>query len=151
MSEKWSIFWRRLAAASYDLLLVLALLMVLTGLVFLARRGNPFEPASIWYRGLLLTGWWAYFAVSWIHGGQTVGMRAWRLVLARDNGPLPGLGRATLRFLVAWISALAAGLGFLYSLIDADGLTWHDRISGTRLSLEPRSTQSQDGNRRHHQ
>ena len=150
-TEKLSIFWRRLAAASYDLLLVFALLMVLTGLVFLARRGTGFDPTSAWYRTLLLTGWWAYFATSWTLGGQTVGMRAWRLILRRDNGQLPGLALATLRFFTAWISALIAGLGFLYALIDRDGLTWHDRISGTRLALATRSPKAQHGNHRNRQ
>ena len=65
--------WRRLASIAYDLVLVTALLMVLTGLVLVARRGSAFDPQSLWFRIALLTSWWAYFAWSWTRGGQTVG------------------------------------------------------------------------------
>jgi len=135
---------RRLASISYDLLLVTALLMVLTGLVFLSRGGNAFNPQSAWFRLWLLTGWWAYFSWSWASGGQTVGMRAWRLVLRRRNGTAVGLGFATLRYFAAWVSGLALGLGFVWCLIDRDGLTWHDRLSGTMLVRRPKLSKPED-------
>jgi len=128
-------FWRRVVSMLYDLLLVIALLMVLTGLVFGARRGNAFDPQSLWFRLLLVTGWWAYFAWCWTHGGQTVGMRAWRLVLTHRDGTAVGLAAASLRFLCAGFSALAVGLGFAWILFDRDRLAWHDRLSRTELRL----------------
>jgi uncharacterized RDD family membrane protein YckC len=129
---------RRLASIAYDLLLVTALLMVLTGLVFAARGGIAFEPQSLWYRLLLLTACWAYFVWSWTSGGQTVGMRAWRLVLTDRDGSTVGLTAATVRFLAGWVSTLALGLGFIWSLIDRDRLAWHDRISRTGLVVRPK-------------
>ena len=33
----------------------------------------------------------------------------------------------------AWLSLLALGLGYLWVWIDPQGLSWHDRLSGTRL------------------
>jgi uncharacterized RDD family membrane protein YckC len=143
--------WRRLAAASYDLLIVIAVLMLVTGVVILARGGTAFDPASTWFRLLLLTAWWAYFARSWTHGGQTVGMRAWGIELVDTHGGSAGLGAATLRFLVAWLSALALGLGFLLSVVDRERRTWHDRLSGTRLVRKPGSAEPQHGNHRHEQ
>ena len=143
--------WRVLAAIAYDLLLVLAQLMLVTGLVLAARGGEAFEARSIGFRGLLLTAWWAYFAWSWTHGGQTVGMRAWRLVLTRHDGSAVGLGAATLRFFGAGLSALCAGLGFAWRLIDRDGLTWHDRLSGTAVALKPRLAQADQGHERQQQ
>lgn len=126
--------WRRLAAAAYDLLLVLALLMVMTGLVILARAGKAIDAGSAWFQALLLLTWWLYFAWSWTHGGRTIGMRAWRLVLANDTErQTVGWQRASLRFLSAWLSAIPAGLGFLWSIADRDRLAWHDRLSGTSL------------------
>jgi uncharacterized RDD family membrane protein YckC len=130
--------WRRLAAAAYDLLLVLALFMVLTGLVILARGGLRIDPGSAWFQSLLLAGWWLYFAWSWTHGGQTVGMRAWHLVLTTPDSGTVGWRRATLRFVGAWLSTLPAGLGFLWSVIDRDGRAWHDRLSRTSLRYRPR-------------
>lgn len=139
--------WRRLAAAVYDLLVVVAILMVLTGLVLAARAGSPFDPRSVWFRGLLIVGWWAYFAWSWTHGGQTLGMRAWRLDLVRRDGAAVSLWQATLRFAGAWLSVAAAGLGFLWVLVDRERLAWHDRFSGTELALARSSAQPQNGER----
>jgi len=139
--------WRRLAAAVYDLLVVVAILMVLTGLVLAARAGSPFDPRSVWFRGLLIVGWWAYFAWSWTHGGQTLGMRAWRLDLVRRDGAAVSLWQATLRFAGAWLSVAAAGLGFLWVLVDRERLAWHDRFSGTELAFARSSAQPQNGER----
>jgi uncharacterized RDD family membrane protein YckC len=142
---------RRLASIAYDLLLVAALLMVLTGLIFAARGGRPFDAQSLWFRVMLLTACWAYFAWSWTSGGQTVGMRAWRLVLTRRDGSPVDLGQATVRYLAGWLSMLAAGLGFLWSLVDRDRLAWHDRLSKTTLALKPKSAQASDSQQRDEQ
>ena len=130
--------WRRLAAVTYDMLALFALLMLLTGLVLAARRGEAFDSQSIWFRLLLLTGCWAYFTWCWTHGGVTLGMRAWRLVLVRRGGDAVTLGAATVRFFAGILSAAALGLGFLWSLIDRDRLAWHDRLSQTELLRTPK-------------
>jgi uncharacterized RDD family membrane protein YckC len=137
--------WRRLAAVTYDMLALFALLMLLTGLVLVARRGEDFDSQSIWFRLLLLTGCWAYFSWCWTHGGVTLGMRAWRLVLIRRGGGPVTLGAATVRFFAAVLSALALGLGFLWSLIDRDRLTWHDRLSRTELLRTPKLAKPDHG------
>jgi uncharacterized RDD family membrane protein YckC len=142
---------RHLAAMVYDLLIVLAVLIMLAGLALFVRAGNPVDPQSLPFRLLLITGWWAYYTWSWTHGGQTVGMRAWRFVLRREDGRPVGPGRASLRFVTAWVSALAAGLGFLWRLVDAGQLTWHDRLSGTRLELEPGLSETKHRKQRHDQ
>jgi uncharacterized RDD family membrane protein YckC len=130
--------WRRLAAMTYDGLLVAAVLFVLTGAVIAARGGRTIGPGSLWYQALLLTACWLYFAWSWTHGGQTVGMRAWRLyVLAADDKAVDWRS-ASRRFVAAWFSALPLGLGFFWAWLDPAGLTWHDRLSRTRLVHRPR-------------
>jgi len=35
----------------------------------------------------------------------------------------------------AYLSALALGLGYLWILLDPDRLSWHDRLSSTRLVI----------------
>jgi uncharacterized RDD family membrane protein YckC len=143
--------WRRLAAACYDLLLVFALLMVLTALVIAARRGAGVAPGSAWFQILLACAWWLYFAWSWTHGGQTVGMRAWHLVLIDRTGENVSWGQAGIRFAVALLSTLAFGLGFLWALVDREGQTWHDRAAGTRLKYRPVSLQPYQGQGGHDQ
>lgn len=129
--------WRRLAAIAYDGLLVAALLFVLTAAVIAARGGRTIGPGSHWYQALLVAAAWAYFGWSWTHGGQTVGMRAWRLHIVRTDGGPVDWPAATLRFAAAWLSALPFGLGFAWSWLDPERRTWHDRLSRTRLEHRP--------------
>ena len=65
-------------------------------------------------------------------------MRAWRLRLVRADGGEPRLGDALLRLACALVSLAPAGLGLWWTLIDSEGLAWHDRWSRTRLVLVKR-------------
>ncbi|MBN1238719.1 MAG: RDD family protein [Gammaproteobacteria bacterium] len=124
---------RRLAALAYDLLLLAGVLFVFTLLVLFARGGREIAPGTWWFDVGLVAVCAAFFVWFWTHGGQTLGMRAWRLKLvARDGGPV-GLGQALGRFGAAIVSAAPAGLGFWWSLLDRERSCWHDRWSGTRL------------------
>jgi len=142
--------WRQLATLCYDGLIVIGLLLTVTAAILIARGGNSFDPQSLWFRLALVATVWAYFSWSWTHGGQTVGMLAWRLRLTAADGTPAGLGAASLRLLGACLSAALFGLGYLWCLIDPAGRTWHDRISGTRLVYLPlRLAQAQDRDHRH--
>jgi len=140
------LLWRLLAMI-YDALPVLALWM-LAGTVFTlaytfsghAQRENiaPFSAWQwlLWAVCWAITGWYA--TASWRRGGQTLGMRPWRLKLeSRDGTPLRR-GQLWLRFAVATLSLLLGGLGFWWALVDRQRLTWHDRASATRLLRMPK-------------
>lgn len=124
---------RRLASIVYDGLLLLGILMVATALVLpltggeAIKPGNPFFSSYLFFICFLFYGWF------WTHSGQTLGMRAWKIRVQQPNGADITWSQALLRFLVAIISWLALGLGFLWVLIDPEKLTWHDRFSGTEL------------------
>ena len=132
---------RRVAAMLYDGLLILALLFLST-LPFIAIRGG--DPVEIGdnrlYQIVLALVIYAFFVGFWIRSGRTLGMQSWRLQLETADGDKPSIGKATLRFLVAIVSWSAFGLGFLWQLWDKDNLTWHDRISGTRIVYYPKET-----------
>jgi uncharacterized RDD family membrane protein YckC len=66
-------------------------------------------------------------------------MQSWGLRIEAANGEPPTLAVASLRFVAALLSWLPAGLGFIWSLFDVQKLTWHDRLSGTRLRYYPRA------------
>ena len=128
----------RLAAFSYDALLVLALWLVVTALFNAANNGehidshNPFLPSVLF---IVLFWFNTHF---WRRGGQTLGMRAWRLRLLNDNaGPLT-LMQCLVRFMVSLASFLLFGLGYFWIWLDKDGLSWHDRYSNTRVIREPK-------------
>jgi uncharacterized RDD family membrane protein YckC len=146
---------RRLAALLYDALLVIAVL-------FIAALPLPLieEPvrALWWARTLeqlyLLTAWFLFFGWFWTHGGQTVGMKAWRMELMRLNGDKPSWWDALIRFVVSsgsfWLllalfgleilsgkiafilAVIVFSLAFFWILIDRNDCAWHDRLSGTR-------------------
>jgi uncharacterized RDD family membrane protein YckC len=129
---------RRLGAMAYDALLLLALLMLLSyPYVWLTGGVRPGLLVKTLYQFYLLSIFFIFYAGFWTHGGQTLGMRAWRLKIVRDDGGPIGWALAMKRFGLAWISLLCLGLGFLWMLFDRDKLAWHDRWSRTRVILLP--------------
>lgn len=102
--------WRRLTAAAYDGLLLIALWMVallldvlLRDLLALEREWHALR-AYVFLVGYLFFGWF------WTHGGQTLGMRVWRLQVQRPDGGVPGWTSAMARYavmLAVWGIALA--------------------------------------------
>jgi uncharacterized RDD family membrane protein YckC len=129
---------RRLAAILYDALLLAAILL-LASLIALPLLGDDASRMAILlfrlYLVLIIFGFFAWF---WTHGGQTLGMRAWRIRLQnRGDGPIT-LWQVLLRFLVAALSWLLFGLGFIWSLFDKEKLTWHDRYSMSELVVLPK-------------
>ena len=65
-------------------------------------------------------------------------MRPGRLKVTLPDGRLAPARRLWLRYAVSVVSLAAGGLGFLWSLVDAERRTWHDLASGTVLVRLPR-------------
>lgn len=131
---------RRLGAMLYDGLLVVALMMFATVPFVIVRGGESVEPGDPYYRLTMLIIAWLFFAGFWSRSGRTLGLQAWRLRIETPIGERPGFGAASLRFLAAVISWLPMGLGFWWQLWDKDSLSWHDRLSGTRLRYYPKKS-----------
>jgi uncharacterized RDD family membrane protein YckC len=75
--------------------------------------------------------WTLYQYIFLVYGAATPGMRLVRLGLVTFEGePVP---RSLRRWRAAamLMSATALGLGYLWALIDEQGLCWHDRITRT--------------------
>jgi uncharacterized RDD family membrane protein YckC len=130
--EPASLF-RRLAAFSYDLLLLAALMLSFTLLVVAVRLGEPVPPGSVWFPACLAALIATFFCAFWVHGGQTLGMRAWRIRVVRDDGGRLTWPSAAARFAGALVAALPVGLGLWWSLFDDRGRAWHDRWTRTRV------------------
>jgi len=129
--------WRRLAAASYDALLLVAIWMATASLDVLVRGlGGAAQNVHMFRAELLLAGL-AFFGWFWTHGGQTLGMRAWRLKLRRSDGGAITWATALSRYAFAWLAWLPFGVGVLASALDPLKRAWHDRLSGTELILVP--------------
>ena len=130
--------WRRLAAAFYDAFLLLALWMVALWLDIVVRDALGLDRNwAVLRAGLFLVGL-GFFGWFWTHGGQTLGMRAWRLQLRRADGRPVNWITSAVRYAGAWIAWAPLGAGVLWCVLDRRRLAWHDRMSGTELVLAPK-------------
>ena len=108
---KYAGLLRRIAAMAYDGLLLVALLIFATAPVTLftggeaTRSGNPFVSTWLFMVSFL------FFAWFWTHGGQTLGMRAWKIRLQQADGQAVDLWQALLRFMTGLPAWVIFGLG----------------------------------------
>ncbi|MFT4654441.1 MAG: putative RDD family membrane protein YckC [Kangiellaceae bacterium] len=142
-------FFRRLAAMLYDALIALAVgmlaaLIIIAFLTLLLESGilskQGYEHVSVliqssFYYSLIIQVWvvlWVvgFFLWFWKNGGQTLGMRAWRLrIYSLHEETSIGYARLLLRL----ISSLG-GLGTLLVLVDIKSKqSLQDRIAGTQM------------------
>ena len=140
-------FFRRLGAMVYDLLLAVAVYMVAGAIGFgvfmlLTSAGilslNGFEHVSDAlngnqiYHGIYQL-WLAlcvvsFYALFWSKGGQTLGMRAWRLKVQHPNGQ-------NLSFITAFARVIWSllGLGNLWIVINDDKLALQDKMTRSEV------------------
>ena len=153
--------WRLLALV-YDLFPAFALCLafgaLLTGIA--AGLGHPDLSDLPWAGPLVMAGLWsvlgAYAVLSWRRGGQTMGMRPWRLRVVDAKGEVPTTRALVLRYAVAtapavlglelaallpwpwpqgpfWVAAAFAIAPWAWALVDHDRATLYERASHTRL------------------
>lgn len=144
-------------ALLYDLIAVLAIVMVVGLLCQLATRGQLITTGAQvhiawWYQPLQALVVAAYFVVSWLRGGQTLGMRPWRIRVTTRSGMRPSLRQALIRAIAAALPllllllapafglraalwAVAAGwvVWFATALFDPSRRTLHDLAAGTEV------------------
>ena len=123
---------RRLMAIIYDLFLLIALLFIATAITMVANQGHAIEPGQPmypFYVTCLLVISFGFYGWFWTHGGQTLGMKTWKIKLQQQNGQHVTWSLAVIRFITAMLSWSAAGLGFFWSLFDPQRRTWHDIAS----------------------
>lgn len=138
---------RRLAAMLYDWLILAALWMMAmalalvfvailnaSGVISLAQYADHADfiaQHKIWFQ-LYSIAWFIWFYLYfWAKGGQTIGMRAWRMLLLQQNGQPITLKHATLRMLTSLF-----GLGNLWLWLRwGKGLALQDQLSNTQVVL----------------
>jgi uncharacterized RDD family membrane protein YckC len=74
----------------------------------------------------------AYFVYFHSTTGQTLGNKLVKIkVIDQASGDTIDGGRAFVRYLVSWVSAIPVTLGYLWMLWDSDKQTWHDKAAKT--------------------
>ncbi|MGE5385948.1 MAG: RDD family protein [Betaproteobacteria bacterium] len=125
---------RRLASMLYEVLLLLGVLSVtfilphiLLG-IYAGIDAGPVATQIHFFLVLLI-----YFCWFWLHGGQTLAMKTWKLRLVGADGNAIRPAQALLRYLAAWPSVILLGVGLFWAIFDRERRFLHDRIAGTRI------------------
>ena len=125
--------FRRLASMLYESL-VLGAVVFIAALIFILLR-NPQAPGAMpFFQAYLLLVMLGYCSWFWMHGGQTVAMRAWRFRVERADGRPLRFAQACLRFVLAWFSLISV-VGLLWAWFDRDQQFLHDRLARPRLVM----------------
>jgi uncharacterized RDD family membrane protein YckC len=131
MNQVQVVLWRRLAAAVYDSIILLALYFVATLAAVMLNDGEAVDGTLFFWVLLFIS--WAFFVKFWCAPGQTLGMQVWKVKVVNERGGPLTVKQASARMVFAILSWAVFGLGFLLSLFDKEGLTWHDKLSQSRL------------------
>lgn len=125
--------FKRYLAVVYEALLMLALALVLTA-AYIMLVGDASQG---WKRlGLQVILWaavGAYFVRCWVVTGQTLASQTWKLKVVDGQGRLLTKWPAMIRYLVASILLLPAGITLWWAIVDREQQFLHDRLLGSRI------------------
>ncbi|PHS70284.1 MAG: hypothetical protein COB23_03990 [Methylophaga sp.] len=132
---KPSIF-RYLMIMLYDSLLLLSVLLLASVVAVAFNEGDAIRSNSPFFLIYLLFVSGFFYSWFWTHGGQTLGLRAWKVQLTSDDHHHVTWNQAILRFIMAIISWVPLGLGFWWQWIDKANRSWPDIVSNTQLHYQ---------------
>lgn len=126
---------RRVFAAAVDGLVVVTALAIF-GYMFLRFNSSlpQMRVAGEMAAALLGILWFAYQSAFLIFCGTTPGLRAARMQITRFDGTPTPRSLRRWRVLASVLSFVSLGLGYAWSFLDEDQLSWHDRITKTHLA-----------------
>ena len=128
---------KRLAAIVYDLILLFAVLLIasLPWAISGIQQGQAGYLFYVFFIYALIP---LYYVGFWVYGGQTLGMKTWKIRVVDLEGQPIGWGKALLRIVCAVLSLIVCGFGFIHALFDKQNRAWHDIVSKSRLiSVSP--------------
>lgn len=128
---KQSKLWKHLAALTYDIFPILALFLVTSLILVLIRQGEEVQPRTFWMQGILFIEVFLYFTYSWKKGGQTLGMRAWKIAIKDPH--LMSWKQVTMRFFAGMASTILLGFGLWSRAFNPSHSTWMDQACGQRI------------------
>ena len=154
---------KRLLPSAYDSLLILAVLFIATAITLPLTGGKGAKPNNIFMTLYLFSTIYLFYGWFWSHGGQTLGMRAWKQKLLSFDGKPVSWRQTFIRLITAlpawslflfglllWMVPdkieLAKGLnaipewllvlcGFVWVLFENRNNNWRDKLSGTHIVM----------------
>ena len=126
---------RRTFAGVFDALLVLSAVAVF-GYVFMRISGSvPPLRFAVELAAVLAGMFWAAYQYAFlVYCGRTPGLWASKLHLAQFDGQPASRSLRRWRVLASVLSLASLGLGYAWTFLDEDQLSWHDRITKTHLA-----------------
>jgi glycerophosphoryl diester phosphodiesterase len=124
---------RWILALFYDLMALVALLMLATALLLPFNGGQRIPPGTLIYQLYLLVVAYLYFDYCWRHGGQTLGMKAWKVHWAVARNHWQTLKRFLAGLLVLGIFA---GLTIALTPTQPKPLSFHDNLLDKSCCLD---------------
>lgn len=126
---------RRFAAGLVDASVLLAGLGVFAAIFWVARPQSAtlsFRPVNLIVLSIIALFFMLfYFGSSVAFTASTPGLAWVGLEIRNLDGEVPSARESCWRAFGYLVSASALFLGFVWALLDSDGLTWHDLMSGT--------------------
>ncbi|MGJ8618777.1 MAG: RDD family protein [Methylophilaceae bacterium] len=128
---------RRFLACLYELLSLVAIWLFCT-FVFVMVHGQVetiMERLALQVLLWVITG--VYLIACWVKTGQTLASQAWKIQILNDDNALLRPRKALIRYILATVSLILLGLGFLWAIIDKEHLFLHDRLIKTKIIKVP--------------
>ena len=125
--------WLRFAAMFYDGFLLTAMWFLIAGAMVIIHGGEelPLWASQYLLLPTLITATLIFNVWFWVHGGQSLGMRAWRIKVVDLSGKPITTPSGIKRWSFSVISLAALGFGYFWMLFDKEKRTWHDHWSDT--------------------
>lgn len=133
--------FKHIAAFVYDIFPVVGILLLTSFVTLIIRNGQEVARNTIWFDVLLFCEVAFYYVYSWKIGGQTLGMRAWKMKIIPNDKNQATLTwtQALVRFLVGIVSCFG-GIGIFWKVITKDKTTWMDKVSNSKTLIVEESS-----------
>ena len=124
---------KHLAAFVYDLFPVIGILIVTSGITLIFRGGEGVKAYTVWFQALIICEIALYYIYFWKIGGQTIGMKAWKIKIQSNDSSLFQITwqQAFMRFLIGLVSTALLGLGLFWKLTSKNNSSWMDKVSSS--------------------
>jgi uncharacterized RDD family membrane protein YckC len=110
---------RRLLSMIYDGLLLAAVLFIAMAIFIPIAESAGIERGHPLFKVYFLLVCFLFYAGFWTHGGQTLGMKTWKIKLVHENGQPISWGQALLRYMTALPAWLVILVGATTLLLDS--------------------------------
>ena len=124
---------RRLLAATYDLLLIIAIWFLAALIAVICNHGQAISADNIFFKIYLISIAVLFITFFWWRNGQTLGGKSWHIAVVTGAGAPLSAKQALSRCLLAILTTACAGIGWWWMIVDKQNRTLFDRLTHTMV------------------